>query len=56
MTLHPPKIPVFDTDISRNYKPKAKKGHAPIVNIVQKVKPKEKFKVPFQPKEPKPSD
>ena len=50
MFLHPPKIPQFNLDIHKDYKPKAKRGHAPIVNIVQKVKSKEKFKIPFQPR------
>jgi hypothetical protein len=50
MFLHPPKIPQFNLDINKDYKPKAKRGHAPIVNIVQKVKSKEKVKIPFQPR------
>ena len=48
--LHPPKIPQFNIDVNKDYKPKKpKSGHAPNVNIVQKVKPKEKFKIPFHP-------
>lgn len=45
--LHPPKIPQFNIDVNKDYKPKKPKaGHAPNVNIVQKVKAKEKFSVP----------
>ncbi len=44
--LHPPKIPQFNIDVHKDYKPKKPKpGHAPIVNIVQK-KEKSTFKVP----------
>ena len=49
--LHPPKIPQFNVDFNKDYKPKKPKpGHAPNVKIVQKVKSKDKtkFTLPFQ--------
>ena len=48
--LHPPKIPQFNIDVNKDFKPKKKAGHAPNVNIgIRKEKPKEKFKIPFHP-------